>query len=125
VTLAGIAILDLAERRMAWIDDREKILAQNIANADTPGWKPADIGSFSADIRQAQVNFARTDPRHLPPTTGLAAQMRKASSERAPDGNAVSLDDQLAKLAETETAHDLASDLYKKYLGFFRLAIGR
>ena len=110
---------------MAWIDGREKILAQNIANSDTPGWKPADVGAFSADIAQAQVHFARTDPRHLSPTAGGAAQIRKASSERAPDGNAVSLDDQLAKLAETETAHDLASDLYKKYLGFFRLAIGR
>jgi flagellar basal-body rod protein FlgB len=125
VNLADVPIFELAERRLAWIDSRQRLLAQNIANADTPGWKPNDLGAFSADISQAQKALARTDPHHLPPAGGHAPPVRKTGGERAPDGNAVSLDDQLARLAETETAHDLASDLYKKYLGFFRLAIGR
>ena len=59
------------------------------------------------------------------PAVATLVSAQKSNRESAPDGNAVSLDDQLARLADTETAHDLASDIYKKYLSFFRLAIGR
>ncbi len=121
----GLPLLELAERRLAWVDTRQRLLAQNIANADTPGWKPTDIAEFSIGASPSNPSFARTDPRHLVPTAVSLASTRKSGRESAPDGNAVSLDDQLARLAETETAHDLASDIYKKYLGFFRLAIGR
>ena len=122
---AGLPLLELAERRLAWVDSRQRLLAQNIANADTPGWKPRDTAEFSVVGSAANASFARTDPRHLLPSLVSAPSSGKTGRESAPDGNAVSLDDQLARLAETETAHDLASDIYKKYLGFFRLAIGR
>ena len=125
VNLAEIPLFDLAERRLAWIDSRERVLARNIANADTPGWKPQDIRAFSADLRRAQSSLVRTDPHHLMSNGAERPLAPKTRGERAPDGNAVSLDDQLARLADSETAHELASDLYKKYLGFFRLAIGR
>ena len=121
----GLPLLEIAERRLAWVDSRQRLLAQNIANADTPGWKPRDTAEFSVGGSAANTSFARTDPRHLLPSQAFAPPNSKSGRESAPDGNAVSLDDQLARLAETETAHDLASDIYKKYLGFFRLAIGR
>ena len=121
----GLPLLDLAERRLAWVDTRQRLLAQNIANADTPGWKPRDVAEFAIGASPPNAPFARTDPRHLASAGNSQASPRKSDRESAPDGNAVSLDDQLARLAETETAHDLATDIYKKYLSFFRLAIGR
>lgn len=121
----GLPLLELAERRLAWVDSRQRLLAQNIANADTPGWKPRDTAEFSVGPGASSLSFARTDPQHLSPASPPPLSPRRTGRESAPDGNAVSLDDQLARLAETETAHDLATDIYKKYIGFFRLAIGR
>ena len=123
--LDDIGLFKLADKRLAWVDHRQRLLAQNIANADTPGWKPLDLTPFAATLRQASQPIARTDPGHLGPSPEAEATARRKEAERAPDGNAVSLDEQLAHLAQTETAHELAGDLYKKYLGFFRLALGR
>ena len=120
-----IGLFQLAERRLAWADRRQGVLAQNIANADTPGWKARDVKPFAQHLAQAGTALARTDPGHLAPTPSAAAAAQIARGERSPDGNGISLDEQLAKVADTETIHDMTGDLYKKYLGFFRLAIGR
>ena len=46
-------------------------------------------------------------------------------TERTPDGNAVSLDQQAVKMAETDTAHALAINLYRRYAAMYRTALGR
>jgi flagellar basal-body rod protein FlgB len=120
----GIPLLQLAERRLAWADARQRLLAENVANADTPGWQPRDLAPFAAGLTHASLPLERTDPQHLAPTEAQQTSPQAHRTERAPDGNAVSLDVQLANIAETETAHDLTLDLYKKYLSLFRLAIG-
>jgi len=125
-----VALLDLAEQRMAWTEQRQSVLAQNIANADTPGWKSKDLAPFAAHLAAAGAampanELAQTNPMHMAGSGGDAAHPATRLSERAPDGNAVSLDQELTRIAETETAHDLAGDLYRKYLGLFRTAIGR
>jgi len=125
-----VALLDLAEQRMAWTEQRQSVLAQNIANADTPGWQARDLSPFAAHLAAAGAaapagELAQTSPMHLAAPGGDAAHPATRLAERAPDGNAVSLDKELTRIAETETAHDLASDLYRKYLGLFRTAIGR
>lgn len=124
---SGIALFDLADRRLAWVGERQRLLAQNIANADTPGWKARDLKPFAASLADARVELARTEPAHLAPPAGQSAASQSAArrAERAPDGNTVALDVQLARVAETETANDLTTGLYTKYLGFFRTALGR
>ena len=125
--LSNIGLFALAEQRLSWLDKRQDLLAANIANADTPGWQPRDLGKFAASLSRAGAGtLATTQPGHLPGTTGGdagAATPRPAA--RAPDGNAVSLDEQLMKVADTETTQEMVTGLYSKYLGFFRLALGR
>lgn len=124
----GIALLDLAEKRMAWADRRQRVLAQNIANANTPHWQERDLMPFAASLAQAQGGtLALTQPGHMPGIGGgtLGQAVVKKPREQAPDGNAVALDEQLTKVANTETAQDLVTNLYKKYLGMFRIALGR
>ncbi len=121
----GIALFDLADRRLAWVGERQKVLAQNVANADTPGWKARDVEAFAARLGRAGAALARTEPGHLAPAPGAAGQQAARRATRAPDGNTVALDVQLARVAETETAHELTTELYRKYLGFFRTALGR
>ena len=124
--LASIPLLDLAERRLAWASRRETVLAQNVANADTPGWQPRDIAPFSAVLGTASAALARTDPGHLAGTVDpdLLAGTAKPTA-REPDGNAVSLDQELTKVADTETTQSLVTAIYKSYLGMFRTALGQ
>ncbi|HUB43399.1 MAG TPA: flagellar basal body protein, partial [Acetobacteraceae bacterium] len=43
-----IGLFSLAERRLAWADQRQAVLAQNIANAATPNFQPSDLPSFAS-----------------------------------------------------------------------------
>ena len=116
----------LAERRLAWLDARQRVLAQNIANADTPDYRPRDLLPFRQVLAGAGIPLARTEAGHLPPLHGEDRGRRdRAPAERAPNGNAVSLDEQALKVAETNQAHALATQLHRHYLDMFRTALGR
>ena len=123
-----INLLDLAEQRMAWADQRQTVLAQNIANANTPGFKPHDLRPFAEALANAGGSVApvRTDPNHLAGTLATAspAEVVDRTHMRSPDGNAVALDEQLVKVADTQTTHELVTAIYKTYLGMFRTALG-
>jgi flagellar basal-body rod protein FlgB len=123
-----IGLLDLAERRLAWVDQRQSVLAQNIANANTPGYQPHDLRPFAETLAGATgVTLARTQPYHLSGTTGGQSPTETVDRQnaRSPDGNAVSLDDQLVKLADADTVNQLATTIYKKYLDMFTTALDR
>jgi flagellar basal-body rod protein FlgB len=109
-------VFGLAEKRLAWIGQRQAVLAQNIANANTPGYAARDVKPFSEVLAgQAQQTGSTDNP----------AGVDRTASGRSINGNAVALDEQLEKIAETDTAHQLATNLYKKYVSLFRTAIGR
>ena len=118
----------LAERRLAWLDARQRLLSQNVANADTPGYRPSDAVPFREVLQRQRPGAAMvtTDARHITPAgaSALAAPDRRAS-ERTPNGNGVSLDEQAVRIAETDQAHALAMGLHRKYVGLFRMALGR
>lgn len=131
----GISLFRLAERRLAWLDQRQKVLAQNIANADTPGYAARDLRPFAERLASASAAAApagqpaRTQPGHLP-AAGQAGPPGTVRRDRHPpettlDGNRVSLDDQLMRVSDTEIHQGLTTSLYRKYLGFFRIALGR
>ena len=120
-----IGFFELAERRLSWLDRRSAMLAQNVANADTPAWRSRDLLPFDSALARTEVGPMRTDPQHLAGNSASVADARTVSGERAPDGNAVRLDVELTKVADTETAHMLVSELWKKYMGLYRTALGR
>ncbi len=124
-----IGLLDLAERRLAWADQRQAVLAQNIANANTPGYQPHDLQSFAAalDGAGAVVAPVRTQPNHLTGTTTATApnEVVDRTHPQSPDGNAVVLDEQLVKVAETDTTHALVTTIYRTYIGMISTALGR
>ncbi len=123
-----IPLFDLAERRLAWADQRQAVLAQNVANANTPGWQPRDVAPFAATMAdQASFDLTRTDPGHLAGTSdaGILGAKTVRPSGREPDGNAVSLDQELTKIADTDTTQSLVTTIYHTYLGLFRTALGQ
>ena len=114
-------IFALAEKRLSWIDQRQSVLAQNIANVNTPGYAAKDVKPFkdvlAAQAQQAAGGFSGVF------TSAASADPNAAAKSLS--GNAVVLDEQLEKVAETDTAHQLAMNLYKKYASLFKIAIGR
>jgi len=120
-----IGLFRLAERRLAWAGERQAVLAQNVANANTPGYQPRDVAPFAAVLGAMSPGLAVTDPGYMQPAAGTAGMGHSRPRERAPDGNAVSLEDQLVKVADTSSTQEMVANLYRKYQGLFRTALGR
>ena len=123
-----IGLFDLAEKRLTWTAQRQSVLATNIANANTPAFQARDLESFARVLAgSGAVEPVKTQPMHLAGTVpaGLASQNRKPPTARALDGNTVTLDEQLTKVADTETTQSLVTTIWKKYKGMFSMALGR
>jgi flagellar basal-body rod protein FlgB len=124
---SGILVFDLAAQRLAWTERRQGLLARNIANAATPGFRPTDLNPFSQRLTRAlAAEPIRTQAHHLEGTRDSLLQSSRSNSVvQAPDGNAVTLDEQLTKVADTETMQALTTSIYKRYMGMFKVALDR
>lgn len=131
--LTNTALFVDLKQRLAWLGQRQEVLAENIANADTPGFRPRDLEPFRfQDLVRGEapnsVSLERTQPAHLGGTgrsaRGFAETMARDPYETSPAGNAVVLEEQMAKVSETQSAHRLMTELYRKHLGLIRLAVG-
>jgi flagellar basal-body rod protein FlgB len=123
-----IGLFDLAEKRLTWAAARQSVLASNIANANTPGYKARDVSSFQNMLSgYGDLEPVETQPMHLSGTipsspVGLVTEQPTAQSI---DGNGVTLDQQLTKIADTETTQSLVTTIWKKYMSFFSMALGQ
>jgi flagellar basal-body rod protein FlgB len=129
--LSKIPLFEAITRRMAWLGERQGVLAQNVANADTPGYVAQDVKppSFAELLSGAggRLKLATTAPGHVVPVQAgdsfrLAPQK---VTERAPNGNAVQLEDQMMKISDTANDYALTTSLYRQQLGLFKLVLGR
>jgi flagellar basal-body rod protein FlgB len=129
------ALFQLISARMSWLSQRQGVLSQNIANADTPDYRPKDLraADFTRLVegvaaRPGGLQMAQTAPAHLDgkpvARIGLAGRPQVIEYEVAPDGNAVVLEEQSAKAAQTALDFQLTSNLYRKYVGMVRIALG-
>lgn len=125
--------LPLMKERLSWLSERQRILAENIANSDTPGYVPREMKPLRPeDIQRPSSEFAialsQTASGHLPGRQSPSNDDRSIQSrnvyESSPDGNGVVLEEQLAKLNETTASHRLTAALYKKFQGMIRSAAG-
>jgi len=114
----------LAEQRLEWIDQRQRVVAQNIANVDTPDFQARDLTPFDQLVRNQPVAPALTNPLHMAGRLELASLKRETPAERSPDGNGVGLEGQLTKVAQDETNAALVGNLWKSYMGMYMTALG-
>lgn len=112
-------------RRLDFLAARSGVIAENIANADTPGYAARDLKprSFAARLGAA---LRVTDPRHIaaaPASSGASSRAEAAPDpEVALNGNKVSVETQIMKLAETRADYQLASTVYRKAIDMVRIA---
>jgi flagellar basal-body rod protein FlgB len=121
--------LDAMEAYMTRLSQRQQIVASNLANIDTPGFKTKDI-SFHATIQELlsenAVNPQTTHPEHIqgmlqvfPPAQVFEVQ---GLVSRA-DENNVDLDREMLKLSETSFAYSLITQIIRGKFGMIATSI--
>lgn len=119
-------VLDLAARRLQWLDARQQVLAANVANSDTPGYVSRDVSPFADQLSQITMQAARTDPAHFSIDSGSGiAGVQTVAHERAPDGNAISLQQQLTEIAGNDSDQRMTTSLYSKVMQMYSTVLGR
>ena len=130
--LSSIPLFGLIKQKMSWLNQRQQVIAQNVANADTPDHMSRDLKpiNFRNIIRDAKshshgVSMIATQPNHISGNsvssgTGFRETDVRRPYETSPDGNQVVLEEQMIKMNETTTNHNLITQIYKKQLAMFK-----
>lgn len=113
-----LEIFQLAATRARHAAARQAVVAQNIANADTPGYRARDISGFADLLRRMDMQGQGAgDP--------LPIRTIDAGTPASPNGNSVSLDLEMLRGIEAQRAHDRALRVYGSALGILRTSLGR
>ena len=122
----GLSYFNLASARMEWLTERQKVVAENVANADTPRFKARDIEAFSEMVEDTRTSAAtKTHPGHLgggDTKTTYGVELDEAPWAESPDGNTVVLEQQALKSAEIADTYGLVTQLYRKGQDLITLA---
>lgn len=139
MNLADIPLFSMLRGRMGYLTERQKVIAENVANGDTARFIPNDLKPFSFDakmqMQQAQAGgasaMAATQAGHMAPKNerkGAGAQyktVKSPDSEMTLNGNAVVLEDEMIKMTEARMNYDAAISFYQKSMGLLRMAARR
>jgi len=125
----GIEVLALARTLSVHSGARQAVVAENVANADTPGYRARDLPDFAETWRAAgaAADLHRTRPGHLgsADAAGSGPQPVFQPGQASPNGNTVSLETELVRAADIRSKHNLALTVYSSSLDIIRASIGR
>jgi flagellar basal-body rod protein FlgB len=128
MAVSEMPILSMLRTRMQWHQERQRVLSENVANADTPRFRPRDLTApdFQRTAPMA-VSLTRTDGGHISAFSGGSrfATERQVGYETRPTGNAVNLEDEMMKVASNQMDYQAATSLYTKSLGLLKTALGK
>ena len=131
MNLPDMPLFSMLRDRMTWLHQRQDLLSQNVANADTPGYVARDLKPLTFDDTMRNMTSGGslniTNARHiaLSSQTSSAFEDRAApDTESSPNGNAVSLEMEMIKVSDTQAQFQAASNLYAKAMTMMKTAIG-
>ncbi|CTQ33230.1 Putative proximal rod protein [Jannaschia rubra] len=116
------AILGLAASAARHAASRQAVIATNVANADTPGFRARDMDAFSPDDGFA---LRRTSAAHFAGATRTDASHEIRDAGADPNGNTVDLEDQVLRGIEAARVHDRAITVYRSSLDMLRASLGK
>ncbi|MBX3483274.1 flagellar basal body rod protein FlgB [Phenylobacterium sp.] len=141
MNLADIPLFSMLRGRLGYLSERQKVIAQNVANADTARYTPEDLKPFSFDAkvamaRQGQAGagpggvpmMATTQAGHMSPKNerrGLGAaykSVKTPDSETTLNGNSVVLEEEMIKMGDARMQYDAAISFYQKSMNLLRMA---
>ena len=123
-----LEIFQLAHGLAKNASTRQSVIAGNIANADTPGFRAKDVASFSDTYRaNAQDDLRATRPGHQldAAANALMPRITDRPGPSSPNGNTVSLETEMMKAVEIRHDHEMALSVYQTSLGILRTSLGR
>ena len=135
MSITDLPVLSALRTKMQWHQERQRVLAENVSNSDTPNFKPRDLvepkfdrtGAPVASGAMGSLPMLRTSASHLAQTGGgeSFAADRKGGFDTRPAGNAVNLEDEMLKVSANQMDYAAATSLYSKSLHLLKTAIGK
>jgi flagellar basal-body rod protein FlgB len=116
----------MAQSLAAQSGARMAVIAENVANADTPGYKAKDMPAFSEVFAEEGGDMRATRPGHLTAASSSSLPMPEiVRGHEAPNGNSVSLEAEMVKSVEARQSHDMALAIYRASSDVIRASLGR
>lgn len=121
-----VYLFNLIDRNKSWLSTRHSLVAQNVANANTPGYKAMDTLPFARVMERSALDMAGADPMHMRPSPGetMAAAAKPAEGwETTFSGNTVSPEQEMIKVSEIRGAFTLATNLQRSFHNMWMSAV--
>ena len=120
-------LMDLLIKKMAYLNKAVEVRAENVANSNTPGYKPLEIEPFSFDnaLKQASTGMMVTDPRHIIPASLAQSNSSVAVVKRSKSSDPESgdVEQESIKVSQTGIEYQAVTSIYRKIAGLFRIAL--
>ena len=137
MNFTGIPLFSAMKAKLGYISERQSLLAQNVANADTPNYRARDIKQpdFKMLAMRQQSGASQKLPMHLTnekhitgtknPGAQFTVENRPLTYELNPNGNNVVLEEEMMRIAQNQAEYQKVLSVYKKTVDMFKTAIGR
>jgi flagellar basal-body rod protein FlgB len=132
MSINDIPALAALRTKMQWHQERQRVLAENVANSDTPNFKPRDLVDPKIDLSGASaavgtLPLMRTSGTNISPSGAPETFDRdsKGGFETRPAGNAVNLEDEMLKVSSNQMDYAAVTSLYSSRLHLLKVAIGK
>jgi flagellar basal-body rod protein FlgB len=135
MSINDLPALSALRTKMQWHQERQRVLSENVSNANTPNFKPRDLvepkfdstGAAGASGAGGSLAMMRTTSGHIS-TQGVDPtfeQNRKTGFQTKPAGNAVNLEEEMLRVASNQMDYAAATSLYSKSLHLLKMAVGK
>ncbi|SNY94258.1 flagellar basal-body rod protein FlgB [Cohaesibacter sp. ES.047] len=134
MALSDLKLFSMLRDKMHWHQARQKVLSENVANADSPGYKVKelsefDFGSALKPFKAEGLQTRMTNSHHLQGRAifpdGKLVGEKVDGFETTPSGNAVVLEEQMMKVTTNQMDFQAVTQLYSKGLNMIRMASQR
>lgn len=117
-----VHLFSLIDRQQGWLSTRQALVAQNIANVDTPGYRAVDVAPFAHAMERVRMEMAGASPQHMRPTESetLATTLQAADGwETNHSGNTVSAELEMIKAGDIRNAYALNTSVMRAFHGMW------
>ncbi len=128
---SNIKLMSMMQLKMAYLAEKQDVLAHNISNADTPGFKAKQLRDLDfkklARVEARRLEVRATSPHHMKgskPNNDFRVDTQRKTHETTPVENSIALEEQMAMMSNNQFEYTQTTNLYKKTADMFKTAIG-
>lgn len=135
MALNDVSLFEVLKTKLKWHQKRQTVLAQNVANADTPNYRASDLAKFEIavpGVAGSALAMQQTSAKHMGIGSGSGRHGQNTIEERAdtsfevrPSRNAVSVDEQMAKMSDNAMGYHETAALMKRVVNMYKTATSK